>query len=174
MGNRHTKGITDANLQSIRLADLHQCLRSPCHTVNRGFIEHGDSSDTHTDIDMDRYVCDGNCLFNKSHSTAYAVITYQTAYLKTYYAPEFMAALMTVEAGNTDKIISNIAECRDMGIEILPPDVNRIGMAQIGRIRSVIVDHEPLEMFSKREAHATLLGLIVIRHGFRRSRKQKK
>ncbi len=62
--------------------------------------------------------------FNKSHSTAYAVITYQTAYLKTYYAPEFMAALMTVEAGNTDKIISNIAECRDMGIEILPPDVN--------------------------------------------------
>lgn len=62
--------------------------------------------------------------FNKSHSTAYAMITYQTAYLKTYYAPEFMAALMTVEAGNTDKIIANIAECRDMGIEILPPDVN--------------------------------------------------
>jgi len=62
--------------------------------------------------------------FNKSHSTAYAIITYQTAYLKTYYAPQFMAALMSVEANNTDKVIADIAECRDMGIDILPPDVN--------------------------------------------------
>ena len=62
--------------------------------------------------------------FNKSHSTAYALITYQTAYLKTHYPAEFMAALMTVEANNTDKVISSITECRKHGIEVLAPDVN--------------------------------------------------
>ena len=62
--------------------------------------------------------------FNKSHSAAYAVLTYQTAFLKAKYPTEFMAALMTVEAGNTDKIIQSIAECKDMSIEVLAPDVN--------------------------------------------------
>jgi len=62
--------------------------------------------------------------FNKSHSTAYALITYQTAYLKTHYPAEFMAALMSVEASNTDKVISSITECKQMGIPVLPPDVN--------------------------------------------------
>jgi DNA polymerase III subunit alpha len=62
--------------------------------------------------------------FNKSHSTAYALITYQTAYLKTHYPAEFMAALMSVDSSNTDKVISSISECKDMGIEVLAPDVN--------------------------------------------------
>ena len=62
--------------------------------------------------------------FNKSHSTAYAMITYQTAYLKAHFPAEFMASLMTNEASNTDKIISSITECRKMGIEVLAPDVN--------------------------------------------------
>jgi len=62
--------------------------------------------------------------FNKSHSAAYALVTYQTAYLKAHYPAEFMAALLSVEAGNTDKVISSIAECRGMGIEVLAPDVN--------------------------------------------------
>jgi DNA polymerase-3 subunit alpha len=62
--------------------------------------------------------------FNKSHSAAYALITYQTAYLKTHYPAEFMAALLSVEAGNSDKVIASIAECKEMGIELLPPDVN--------------------------------------------------
>lgn len=62
--------------------------------------------------------------FNKSHSTAYALITYQTAYLKTHYPAEFMAALMTVEAHNTDKVISSITECRKLGLDVLAPDVN--------------------------------------------------
>ncbi len=62
--------------------------------------------------------------FNKSHSTAYALITYQTAYLKAHYPCEFMAALMSVESGNTDKVIEGIAECRELGIQVLPPDVN--------------------------------------------------
>ena len=51
--------------------------------------------------------------FNKSHSAAYALVSYQTAYLKTHYPVEFMAALMTSEMGDTDKVIKNLAECRD-------------------------------------------------------------
>ena len=62
--------------------------------------------------------------FNKSHAAAYAVVAYQTAYLKANYPVEFMAALLTSEMGDTDKIVKYIEECRQMGIEILPPDVN--------------------------------------------------
>ncbi len=62
--------------------------------------------------------------FNKSHSTAYALITYQTAYLKAHYPAEFMAALMSNEMNNTDKIVASITECRKIGIEVLAPDVN--------------------------------------------------
>jgi len=62
--------------------------------------------------------------FNKSHSAAYALVSYQTAYLKTHYPVEFMAALMTWEMGDTDKVIKNLAECREKGIEVLAPDVN--------------------------------------------------
>jgi len=62
--------------------------------------------------------------FNKSHSAAYALISYQTAYLKAHYPEEFLAGLLTLEMGDTDKTFKNIAECRDRGIQILPPDVN--------------------------------------------------
>jgi DNA polymerase-3 subunit alpha len=62
--------------------------------------------------------------FNKSHSAAYALVSYQTAYLKTHYPVEFMAALMTSEMGDTDKVIKNLAECRDKDIEVLAPDLN--------------------------------------------------
>ncbi|RJR27193.1 MAG: DNA polymerase III subunit alpha [Desulfobacteraceae bacterium] len=62
--------------------------------------------------------------FNKSHSAAYAVICYQTAYLKAHFPVEFMASLLTLDMGNQDKTIKNIAECRTMGIPILPPDIN--------------------------------------------------
>jgi DNA polymerase-3 subunit alpha len=62
--------------------------------------------------------------FNKSHSCAYALLAYQTAYLKTHFPVEFMAALLTSEAGNTDKIVKYINEARGMSISILPPDVN--------------------------------------------------
>ncbi len=62
--------------------------------------------------------------FNKSHSAAYALITYQTAYLKAHYPVEFMAALMTNDRDNTDKIVRFINEAKEMGIEVLPPDVN--------------------------------------------------
>ena len=62
--------------------------------------------------------------FNKSHSAAYAYLAYVTAYLKAHYAVEFMSALLTSESGNTDKIVKYINECREMGIRVLPPDVN--------------------------------------------------
>jgi DNA polymerase III subunit alpha len=62
--------------------------------------------------------------FNKSHSAAYAYLAYVTAYLKAHYAVEFMSALLTSESGNSDKIVKYINECRDMGIRVLPPDVN--------------------------------------------------
>ncbi|HET7215753.1 MAG TPA: DNA polymerase III subunit alpha, partial [Terriglobia bacterium] len=62
--------------------------------------------------------------FNKSHSAAYALVAYHTAYLKTHYSVEFMAALLTSEIGNPDKMTHYLNECRDMGIDILPPDIN--------------------------------------------------
>jgi len=62
--------------------------------------------------------------FNKSHSAAYALVTYQTAYLKAHYPTEFMAALMTNDMGNADKMVGYFTECRDLNIRILPPDVN--------------------------------------------------
>jgi len=62
--------------------------------------------------------------FNKSHAAAYAVVAYQTAYLKYYYPVEFMAALMTSVIDNPGKVSEYILSCRQMGIEILPPDIN--------------------------------------------------
>ena len=62
--------------------------------------------------------------FNKSHSAAYAYLAYITAYLKAHYPVDFMAALLTSETGNTAKVVKYINECRDMGIRVLPPDVN--------------------------------------------------
>jgi DNA polymerase-3 subunit alpha len=91
--------------------------------------------------------------FNKSHSAAYALIAYQTAYLKAHYRIEFMAALLTCEMENTDKIVKYIGECQDRGIEILPPDVNesyrdftvvgnriRFGLAAVKNVGSGAVD----------------------------------
>ena len=66
--------------------------------------------------------------FNKSHAACYAVVAYQTAYLKTYYPVEFMAALMTSVVDNTDKVAGYIYACRQMNIQMLPPDVNTSDM----------------------------------------------
>jgi len=62
--------------------------------------------------------------FNKSHSAAYAMITYQTAYLKAHYPVAFMAALLTSEKDNRDKVIRHMTNCREMNISVLPPDIN--------------------------------------------------
>lgn len=63
--------------------------------------------------------------FNKSHSAAYALISYYTAYLKVHYKVEFMAALLTSEMGNQDKLLKYVAACKDMGIDVVQPSVNR-------------------------------------------------
>src|SRR5881396_2528924 len=66
--------------------------------------------------------------FNKSHSAAYGVISYQTAYLKAHYSVEFMAGLLSNEINNTEKISVFVGECKRMGISILPPDINKSGL----------------------------------------------
>jgi DNA polymerase III subunit alpha len=62
--------------------------------------------------------------FNKSHSAAYGIVSYQTAYLKAHHRAEYMAALMSIESNNTEKVLLYIGDCRRNGIKILPPDVN--------------------------------------------------
>src|SRR6202008_2536657 len=66
--------------------------------------------------------------FNKSHSAAYGLISYQTAYLKAHYPVEFMAGLLSNEISNTEKISVFVGECKRMGIAILPPAVNKSGL----------------------------------------------
>jgi DNA polymerase-3 subunit alpha len=66
--------------------------------------------------------------FNRAHSASYALVAYQTAYLKANYPAEYMTAFLTVHAGQTDKIAAAYAECRRLGIEFLPPDINKSGL----------------------------------------------
>jgi DNA polymerase III subunit alpha len=86
-----------------------------------------------------------NC-FNKSHSTAYGYVTYQTAFLKANYPVEYMAALLTANSGDQDKVQRYIATCVMMGIEVEPPDINRSG-----------VDFTPTD-------EKILFGLSAVRH----------
>jgi len=91
--------------------------------------------------------------FNKSHSAAYALLAYQTGYLKANYPVHFMAALLTSERANTDRLVSYIGECKEMGIDVLPPDMNesdkyfavrdasvRFGLAAIKNVGEGAVD----------------------------------
>jgi DNA polymerase III subunit alpha len=104
--------------------------------------------------------------FNKSHSCAYALLAYQTAWLKTHYPVEFMAAMLTSETGNTEKVVKYINEARSMGITVLPPDVNssdlnftpvgdniRFGLAAIknvgeNTVKGILVARETLGRFT--------------------------
>ncbi|MFQ5718117.1 MAG: DNA polymerase III subunit alpha [Acidobacteriota bacterium] len=92
--------------------------------------------------------------FNKSHSAAYALVAYQTAYLKAHYPVDFMAGLLTSERNNTEKVVAYMNECREMGIDVLPPDVNtsavdfvpegeaiRFGLSAIKNIGTAAIDH---------------------------------
>ena len=63
--------------------------------------------------------------FNRSHSAAYALLSYQTAWLKAHHPAEFMAGVLSADMDKTDKVVTMIAECREMGITVLPPDINR-------------------------------------------------
>ena len=88
-----------------------------------GCIENGIPKEVAHQI-FDEMVDFAKYAFNKSHAAAYAVVAYQTAYLKTYYKVEFMAALMTSVMENTTKIIGYMDTCKKMNIEVLPPDIN--------------------------------------------------
>ena len=87
--------------------------------IANGISEHVANKIYDEMIDFAKYA------FNKSHAAAYAVVAYQTAYLKYYYPVEFMAALMTSVIDNPGKVSEYIYSCRQMGIEILPPDINK-------------------------------------------------
>jgi DNA polymerase-3 subunit alpha len=96
----------------------------------RGAMERGVSRDKAEEI-FDLILKFGGYGFNKSHSTRYAIIAYQTAYMKVYHPIEYMSALLTYEMGSTDKVVEYIEDCRRMvlpdgstGIKVLPPDVN--------------------------------------------------
>ncbi len=106
--------------------------------------------------------------FNKSHAAAYAVVSYQTAYLKYYYPVEFMAALMTSVKDNVSKVSEYIMSCRKMGMKIVPPDINegvggfsvsdgaiRYGLSAIKSIGQSVVD----EIVSERETRGPFYSL---------------
>ncbi len=98
--------------------------------------------------------------FNKSHSAAYGVISYQTAYLKAHYPVEFMAGLLSNEINDTEKISVFVAECKRMGISILPPDVNKSSLK--------FVPEEAVAAVSDRrtkESDAACEGAKAIRYG---------
>src|SRR5690348_13106706 len=104
--------------------------------------------------------------FNKSHSCAYALLAYQTAWLKTHYPVEFVAAMLTSETGNTEKVVKYINEARSMGVTVLPPNVNssdmnftpvggdiRFGLAAIknvgeNTVRGILAARESLGQFT--------------------------
>ncbi len=102
--------------------------------------------------------------FNKSHSAAYALVAYQTAYLKAHYPVEFMAALLTSVSGNKDKVVPYVNECEQMGMKVLPPDVNesyrdftavgnsiRFGLAAIRNLGESVIDKIILERQARGE-----------------------
>ena len=86
----------------------------------KGTMAKGVSKDKAEEI-FDLILKFGGYGFNKSHSTRYAIVAFQTAYMKTYHPVEYMAALLTYEMGSTDKVVEYIEECRKMGLKVLPP-----------------------------------------------------
>jgi len=117
-----------------------------------GAIRNGVDEETANKI-YDEMIDFANYAFNKSHSAAYAVVAYETAWLKYYYPVEFMAALMTSVIGSTSSISLYIQECRRLGIKILPPDINesyskftvkdgaiRFGLAAIKNVGAAAID----------------------------------
>jgi DNA polymerase-3 subunit alpha len=106
--------------------------------------------------------------FNKSHSAAYALISYETAYLKANYPVEFMAGLLSNEINNTEKISVLVSECKRMGIAILPPDVNRSGLKFVPEtVAAAVYDHRKEEVGGHRpplQKKAIRFGLAAIKN----------
>ena len=89
-----------------------------------GAIKRGVDEKTANEI-FDQMLSFASYAFNKSHAAAYAFVSYKTAYLKCHYPTQFMAALMTSVLDNTDKLISYVSSCNDIGIKVLPPDISK-------------------------------------------------
>jgi len=108
--------------------------------------------------------------FNKSHSAAYGLISYHTAYLKAHYPVEFMAGLLSNEINNTEKISVFVGECKRMGISILPPDINRSGLKFIPEFAAAGVNDPGRAAIDRRSAitdrssNAIRYGLAAIKH----------
>ncbi len=108
--------------------------------------------------------------FNKSHSAAYAVLSYQTAYLKAHYPAAFMAAVMSADLQNTDRLVTLKDDCRQLGLKLLPPDVNKSSfqfsvsdeqtiLYGLGAIKGV--GHSAIDsLISEREAHGDFSSLV--------------
>jgi DNA polymerase-3 subunit alpha len=129
----------------------------------RGTMDKGVSKEKAEEI-FDLILKFGGYGFNKSHSTRYAVVAYQTAYMKTYYPAEYMAALLTFEMGSTEKVVEYIEECRRMplpdgtkGIKVLPPDVN---ISDKDFTPVYIAPEEPKRKSKKAQAPAAPVGVI--------------
>ena len=131
--------------------------------IKRGIPEHVANHIYDEMIDFAKYA------FNKSHAAAYAVVAYQTAYLKYYYPVEYMAALLTSVLNNPHKIIEYIYTCRQMGIEILPPSVNegesgfsvsggkiRYGLSAIKSLGKPVIE----SIVTERRAHGPYKSLM--------------
>jgi DNA polymerase-3 subunit alpha len=122
-------GFTLAEADVLRKAvgkkDSELIERELRHFVER-CVEHGHDRRVVEDIAAQIQTF-GRYGFNKSHSVAYSIISFQTAWLKVNYAAEYMAALLSSEIGDTDKVVSYINEARELGIEVLPPSVNESG-----------------------------------------------
>jgi len=103
--------------------------------------------------------------FNKSHSAAYGLISYQTAYLKAHYPVEFMAGLLSNEINNTEKISVFVGECKRMGIDILPPDINKSGLkfTPESSVRAPLANSRTASE-NARSAMAIRYGLAAIKH----------
>ena len=102
--------------------------------------------------------------FNKSHSAAYGLISYHTAYLKAHYPVEFMAGLLSNEINNTEKISVFVGECKRMGISILPPDVNRSGLKFIPEMRQAPQRPDNRDAEIAPRLNAIRYGLAAIKH----------
>jgi len=95
--------------------------------------------------------------FNRSHGASYAMIAYQTAYLKAHYPSEFMASLLTADHGNTDRIAIEVEECRQMELEVLPPDINE-------SFRTFTVVYDSLEQRANKTSDKIRFGLSAIKN----------
>lgn len=133
----------------------------------KGCINNGISEEVANHI-FDEMTDFAKYAFNKSHAAAYAVVSYQTAYMKYYYPVEFMAALLTSVIDNSGKVSEYIMNCRQMGIEILPPDINegekafsvsgnsiRYGLSAIKGLGGSVID----SIVQEREKNGIFLSL---------------